>query len=94
MSALKCVTVIQLANLWDVISDFDLNDDQEFESNDDDDDEFVGGFGTEAHRQRCCHCTGCVYLLLTECNMLTNAIKSLNTAYRYLFDPLRDASHL
>ena len=44
----------------------------------------VGNVCTESHSERCKNCPGCVYLLLIEYNMLTNAYPSLRLAYRYL----------
>ena len=45
--------------------------------------EIVGGTGL-SHIDHCRKCPACVYLLLMEYNMLTNAYKSIGFAYKYL----------
>ena len=59
-------------------------EDVEKESDDEEETEFIGGTGTEEHREHCKNCPSCVYLLLIEYNMLTNTFKYIGLAYQYL----------
>ena len=79
--------LLDLAKHWDVIKLGRLEDYQEDESEDaesEDESEFVGAVGSDEHQKKCRNCPGCVLLLLTEYNMLTNTFKYIGLGYKYL----------
>ena len=51
---------------------------------DDDETEFIGDAGSPDHLEHCRNCPACVYLLMIEYNMFTNAFQSIGLAYKYL----------
>jgi hypothetical protein len=62
----------------------DSNYDDDSDADDENNAEFIGKFGTEEHREHCRSCADCVYLLLFEYNMLTNAFSAIGHAYKFL----------
>ena len=88
--------LVALAQHWHVIKLGRLEEYRQYQpcieelSSDEDDEEsernmsFVGEIGTSDHLENCRNCGGCVYLLLNEYNMLTNAFQSIGLAYRYM----------
>ena len=86
--------LFDLANSWSTIKLGRLEEfavDEEFENEDDSDadeapelESYISNVGSDDHREHCRNCAGCVYLLLIEYNMLTNAFPTIGLAYKYL----------
>ena len=90
------VEIIELARVWDVMKlgrldeyehspdHHDNSDKSDSDGDKNDDQKFTGNFGSAEHREHCRNCAGCVYLLLHEYNMLTNAFSCIGLAYKFL----------